>query len=171
MGRNTSGGHRDFYFYPGNIEIEALLKAAMANWPDYVFQTGARSDPEWSTYWRFLYPSPEDLERIGNRDVVDRLLKNGDDIEQPRKIDHFAVFKTILDRDRFLQYLSAAGFAVAELGETAKADFSVEFNRIDRPDRIDDVTIALFRAAKDNNGEYGGWGCGEYDGWGSVAVK
>lgn len=159
VGRNTSSGNRDFYFYTQNESIENFLEKAMKNWPSYEYQTGCRPDNEWSTYWRFLYPSPEDFQRIGNRDVVDRLLEQGDRIDEPRTIDHFAVFGSREARNIFVKHLAARGYAIIGEADATNGEFQVIFDRIDRPDQIDDVTMDLFRAARDSGGEYDGWGC------------
>jgi uncharacterized protein (TIGR01619 family) len=159
VGRNTSSGNRDFYFYSRDSSIENILREAMAKWPAYAFQTGVRPDREWSTYWGFLHPSPEDSQRIGNRDVVDQLLKNGDQVEVARIINHLAIFKTQNDRDGFVEYLLTEGYTVSQLIVTADGALSVEFDRLGQPSQMDDVTIALYRIAKMHNGHYDGWGC------------
>ncbi|WP_261935496.1 DUF695 domain-containing protein [Sphingomonas bisphenolicum] len=159
VGRNTSSGNRDFYFYTQNHSIEDFLTKAMKKWPLYEYQTGHRPDEQWSTYWRFLYPSPEDFQRIGNRDVVDRLLEQGDRIEEPRTIDHFAVFGSQEDRNIFAEHLVAKGYAIVRKTDAASGEFQITFDMTDRPDQIDEVTIDLFRAARDIGGEYDGWGC------------
>lgn len=158
VGRNTSSGNRDFYFYTRSPSVEDDLRAAMSRWPDYEFDTGTRPDPDWSTYREFLYPSEEDFQRIGNREVVDRLLEHGDRIDAPRRIDHFAYFEARNDRDAFARYLAGRGYNVSNV-EQADGRHQVAFDRIDRPADIDDVTIELFRAARQHHGDYDGWGC------------
>lgn len=159
VGRNTSNGNRDFYFYTNDSDIETYLNRKMGKWPSFQFQTGVRVDSEWSTYWGFLHPSPEDLQKIGNRDVIDRLLENGDHIDRPRKIDHFAVFRTPTDRDQFARYILAQGYSVSQAGDANDKEYGIGFDRTDRPDQIDDITIDLYRNAKASNGDYDGWGC------------
>lgn len=159
VGRNTSSGNRDFYFYVRDSSVESAMQQAMANWPGYEFEIGTREDAEWSVYWRFLYPSEEDFQRISNRSVVDQLLKHGDHIEEPRKIDHLARFKTLHDRDGFLLYLRANGYDISQTNDASEAQLDVTFDRIGRPSQIDEVTIDLYRAALKHNGEYDGWGC------------
>jgi hypothetical protein len=159
VGRNTSGGNRDFYFYTCDSSIEAVLRKGMTNWPEYELQIGTRPDAEWSVYWSFLYPSGEDFQRIKNREVIDQLLKHGDLIEEPRKIDHLAIFKTQDGRDGFVQYLRANGFDILPTEGVSDEKFEVAFDRTDQPAQIDEVTIPLYRAALQQNGEYDGWGC------------
>lgn len=159
VGRNTSSGNRDFYFYTRDHSIEDTLREIMANWPDYAFQMGERVDEDWSTYWQFLYPSPADFQRMGNRDVVNQLLDHDDQIDIPRKIDHFAVFVTPDGRDAFARHLTLEGYAISETTDAGDDTFKIAFDKVDRPDQIDDVTIDLLNNARQNGGEYDGWGC------------
>src|SRR5688572_17352815 len=57
VGRNTTDGRRDYYFYAvDGTQAESSLSAAMVPFSEYEFETGSRSDPEWSVYFDFLYP-------------------------------------------------------------------------------------------------------------------
>ncbi|GLQ97419.1 DUF695 domain-containing protein [Dyella mobilis] len=159
VGRNTCGGHRDFYFYTDDSTIEAVLRNAMAKWPDYEFETGTRADADWSVYWNFLYPSAEDFQRISNRNLIDKLREHGDQIEAPRKIDHFAIFKTQSGSDGFVSYLRSNGYNISHTTGASGEQFDVAFDRVDQPSRMDEVTIELHGAALGHNGEYDGWGC------------
>ena len=68
IGRITTGGRRIFYFYCGEVEAFALdAKAAMEGHANYSYEAGNRADPDWSTYFDFLYPKPDDYRRIRNR--------------------------------------------------------------------------------------------------------
>ena len=64
VGRNTSSRNRDFYFYTADeARFVTLALDAMARHPQYQFEIGGRTDPDWDTYLGFLYPSPDDLKR------------------------------------------------------------------------------------------------------------
>lgn len=159
VGRNTSSGNRDFYFYTSNDLIEQALQRLMARWPGYDYQTGTRPDPEWSSYWNFLYPSPESMELIRNRELVDQLISQGDQIDVARAIDHFAIFAYESDRDEFVKFATDKGFSIASVENDKDKQFCVEFSKVGQPSEIDDVVIEIFRAVSSFNGEYDGWGC------------
>ncbi len=93
VGRNTSDGCRDFYFYTSDAKHwEAAVKEAMSFSAAYRLDSGVRDDPDWEAYFQFLYPSPADWQAIQNRRVVENLEKHGDKLEQEREIDHWAYF-------------------------------------------------------------------------------
>jgi hypothetical protein len=39
----------------------------MERHPTYRYEIGTRTDADWSLYFKFLYPSPDDYQRIQNR--------------------------------------------------------------------------------------------------------
>lgn len=68
VGRVTTRGRRIFYFYTAEPEaIEAAASSVMERHPAYQYQVGSRPDPDWSTYFDFLYPRPADHERMMKR--------------------------------------------------------------------------------------------------------
>lgn len=162
VGRNTSGGCRDFYFYTADPNgWSTQVGDAMADFAEYRHESGSRLDREWNSYFGFLYPSPADLERIQNRRVCESLQKNGDALAEPREIDHWAYFPDEAARASFLDYIDTQGFDVRDLiqSESAEMPFGVQFYRVDVPslDSIDAVTLPLFEAATERGGDYDGW--------------
>ncbi|OWQ45505.1 hypothetical protein CDL60_19925 [Roseateles noduli] len=164
VGRNTSDGCRDFYFYVSAPDTwGARTESAMKSFGDYEFQTGTREDPEWSSYTGFLLPGPWDRERIQNRRVCEQLEENGDALTVPREIDHWAYFSDAASAAAFIDEIRPLGFQLKEaprLDEERDA-ISVNVSRVDVPSMqaIDEVTHPLFEAAQRHGGEYDGWGC------------
>lgn len=157
-GRNTSGGNRDFYFYTNNAAtFAASVRVVMSGHSDYNFEIGERLDPEWSVYFNFLYPSPDDLQRILNRRVVDNLAAHGDDLSEVRPIEHFAYFPNSSAAAKLRNYLREEGFSIGE-PPIDGGTVAVSFKRIDRPEDIDDVVIPVARRVQELGGEYDGWG-------------
>jgi hypothetical protein len=136
-----------------------LVALAMKNFPDYRFTIEIKDDPVWEIYRSFLYPPPEELERIGNRRVCDRLRENGDDLTMARAIDHYAYFSNIIAMSEFVQYLRNEGFNILSESLSSDGKLRVEFSRSDVPQQIDDVTFTLFREVSALSGQYDGWGC------------
>jgi hypothetical protein len=162
VGRNTSGGCRDFYFYTRTAnDWNYRVETAITNFAEYGFETGSRPDPDWTTYLTFLYPSGEAMQRIQNRRVCDNLQKKGDSLTKVREIDHWFYFPSTRSRAAFISRVSKDGFAVREFHEhpESKQRFGVQFYRVDLPsfDQIDAITLPLYQAAKDAGGDYDGW--------------
>jgi uncharacterized protein (TIGR01619 family) len=161
VGRNTSRSNRDFYFYTAEAALfEAAATDAMSAFPAYSFETGGRADPEWRAYFEFLFPSPRSRQQMANRDVIRNLESHGDLLDESRQIDHLAIFGRAADCDAFARLVSGQGFVTADPCRRANdGRFHLEFSRLDRPRDIDDVSIPLFEAALNHDGDYDGWGC------------
>jgi Regulator of ribonuclease activity B/Family of unknown function (DUF695) len=165
VGRNTSAGRRDFSYYTSRDSgWEGRVAAVMQSFPAYDVDCGARSDPEWETYFRFLHPSPVDHHRIMNRRVCFNLEKHGDALSKEREIDHWVYFPNAGARSAFVARAVELGFRWREDGNPQKAgdDFGVHLTRVDVPSyqAIDIVTMRLFDLAEEFGGRYDGWGCG-----------
>ena len=68
VGRLTTRGSRIFYLYATDAELLARnASEAMQRHPAYRHEISGRADPNWSTYFDLLYPSPETYQRMQNR--------------------------------------------------------------------------------------------------------
>jgi hypothetical protein len=68
VGRLTTRGSRVFYFYSADADLLTRnASTAMQGHPAYQHQIGSQVDADWSTYFDFLYPSPETYQRIQSR--------------------------------------------------------------------------------------------------------
>lgn len=162
VGRNTSDGYRDFYFYLGAAEHWPQRVAdVMHGFPEYEFESGTRNDPEWTTYFDFLHPSDEDRERIQNRRTCDVLEKQRDHLDCERPIDHWAYFPDRRSRDAFTAEAKTLGYRIEQLiePEGGAHSYGVRLSSVGRPSlhEIDDLTLPLFRAARAHGGKYDGW--------------
>lgn len=169
VGRITSDGRREFYFYTSDPqEFLNVVKSAMAVAPDYKFEVDEADDPTWQHYSGVLYPSPEDFQQIQNQHVISRLYEQGDSLTEPRPVDHFANFKSEADRDAFAVAAEGMGFEIVSRPvreDEPEFPYSIGLLRVDAVDgeTIDRITFELFDLANEHNGEY--------DGWGSKVVK
>ncbi|MGJ7901809.1 DUF695 domain-containing protein [Lysobacter sp. 1R34A] len=164
IGRCTYAGVREFHFRLDDAgDWERRTTDAMRPFQDYAYTTAVRSDPEWDSYFRFLYPSDEERERMTNRRVCDSLEEHGDPLTQARPIDHWVYFEDIDARSAFVARTADMGVTVAELLEPDedRQAYGVRLvgDGIPARDRIDDITLPLYRAARDHGGNYDGWEC------------
>lgn len=166
VGRNTCGGTRDFFFYTRDPELfDRTATETMKSFPAYVYELGGRADPDWNVYFDFLYPSPKQMQVMGNRDVCENLKRHGDTLQKPRRIDHWAYFQDEASMNRYAMKVTAKGYDITERGQEEDSDppFKLMFGRDDTPAAIDEVVIPLFELAQ----EFGG----RYDGWETLVIK
>jgi len=165
VGRMTTCGRREFYFYAKSAEgFEDTIAEAMEKYEEYEFETGSQEDEEWSQYFNVLYPSPEDEQQIFNRQVIDRLNEAGDSLTTPRAVTHHASFKTEEDRAAFLKALPAGTYKIKDesVNDEEESDwpYTVSLERVSPVDweTVDEITFELFDLALEHDGEYDGWG-------------
>jgi uncharacterized protein (TIGR01619 family) len=162
VGRNTSDGNRDFYFYTADSDILIEnLSTMMKSFEGYEFDVGKREDKAWDVYKDFLYPEWKAKQGIMNRRVCEALRNNGDNNALPRKIDHWAYFNSKQKLANYVDYLKDHDFIILKQGKE-KPLFGkrfVNFEKIGIPQEIDNLVIELCEKATDLGGEYDGWGC------------
>lgn len=165
VGRVTTCGRREFYFYAKSDEgFEDTIAEAMEPFEGYEYETGVQEDDEWRQYREVLLPGPEDSQQIFNRHVIENLIESGDSLTTPRPVDHYASFPTKADRAAFIKAVTDAGYEVVSEKYNKEPDcetpFSVGLQRVSAVefDIIDEMTFELFDLAMENNGDYEGWG-------------
>lgn len=162
VGRLTSGGFRDFFFYLDEDDgWEQRVKIALRVFAAYEVDVYFRPDADWSVFRDFLYPDDEQRQSIENGKMGARMEELGDRLEQAREIDHWINFSSETAMREFETATEALGFR--RRGTTHHSEdelpFSLQIYRVDVPSyaEIDAVTLPLFRLAKEHGGDYDGW--------------
>lgn len=156
-GRSTSEDQETFYFYSTSKAAVSVLKDTMAKWPSFPYITGTHLDPQWKTYKDFLYPTPEEMFLVTNRHQVEDMRKRGDRAESVRDIEHFVAFEDQNNLNAFSLYLNNEGFQILQAENKNPKNLSVHFKKPGAISEIDAITVRLFKAAKQLNGQYIGW--------------
>lgn len=163
VGRLTSNGNRDFYFYVGDTtSYEKVLAEFSRTYPDYQMEYGLKTDENWSGYFNFLYPSPQQFQSIQNRRVIDQLEKNGDKLTKMRDVNHWIYFNTKRDRDLFLKRIMYDGFTIVTRDydkASGGLPYKLHIKRIDKVDwnSVDSYVLYLWELANKFKGVYDGW--------------
>jgi regulator of RNase E activity RraB len=161
-GRITTQGRREFYYYGETGEgFEEAVSAALAGFKGYRYDLGQQRDEAWDQYLTVLYPSPEDLQRILNRDLLDVLVGKGDILTVPREVRHWIYFSSDAARALCLQEAAKAGFKISSPELPAKGDlpFGASVSRTQSVEQnvIDTTVIELLQLTQRFDGEYDGW--------------
>jgi len=160
-GRITTDGRREFYFYgEENDGFSSAVHQALSAFEGYRFDLGSQYEADWNQYLNVLYPNPEELQRIGNRDVLDVMKREGDSPVIPREVMHWIYFKASDCRSSFRSEVEALGYRIDSENEVQTATpYSIAVSRTQsiEQDRIDETVLELFRLAERFSGEYDGW--------------
>lgn len=160
VGRCTTAGQRDFFFYMDNAKgVEEKVEAVMAGFDEYPWDMGLVEEPGWDTYLEFLFPDDQGMDTIRNNRVRRNLLAEGDNLAAPREIDHWLQFVSRNDLDAFLLEADREGFRATVRDKERDKPYELLLQREDTPEDIDDVTWPLRELAGAHGGVYDGWGC------------
>lgn len=68
VGRITTKGRREFYFYiPADADFKKIIDQVLRKHSEYLFQLGDKIDPSWDHYFTVLYPGENGLNQIKKR--------------------------------------------------------------------------------------------------------
>lgn len=68
VGRITTTGRREFYFYVSNeFDLEKATDGVLTAHPEYRFQLGEKPDPSWAHYSSVLFPATNGMAQIESR--------------------------------------------------------------------------------------------------------
>jgi len=163
VGRLTSAGDRDLYFYFGDTTLyDKTISEVMVAYPKYQFDFGSKEDKEWGGYFDFLYPLPQQFQSIQNRRVIEQLEKGGDKLTKEREVFHWIYFKSDSDREKFLEKIKNDNFLIVDKGSDkswGEFSYSLQIKRVDKVDQdnVDEYVIYLWKIANEIGGEYDGW--------------
>lgn len=159
VGRATSGGVRVYFFYcPRGTQPESTIRDCVRAFRDYRENVALEDDPDWRHYSEFLYPDPINLQCIRNRRVLQILTDNGDQLTQPRRVDHWLYFADRAAAERFRSYAAQLSFEVEALSPS-DAEWKLHIYRTNLVDQdsIDELTTQLCELADEFEGRYDGW--------------
>lgn len=159
----TAPARREFFVYcPAGAELsERLLARACNKFAPFGLAFAHGADPQWAKFDKHLRPTPQQLRRGRDAQVVSELLERGDTLTPARPVRHVVEFP---DRDaghRFAGALQALGFRLAQESRMEEMEAGVRLT-VERPDPVDldsisAVTWTLSQLAEQNGGRYQAW--------------
>jgi hypothetical protein len=172
VGHVIHDGETTMYFY-----VPAEHRARLDQLPeitgpagDYQPSWGVEDDPTWECYGDYLAPDEYSRQAIWNRRLQKVFGENGDQVDTPREIDHFAYFGSREQAEQAAVALRAAGFETDDVDppDPSTGDdepWGLQFHRTDavgghRPDEFCQEILDIILPLD-----------GDYDGWGAPHVK
>jgi len=160
VGRITSNGLRDFYFYTKDNKIEIVFQDILKKYEKFKAKITFEVDVNWNTYYKLLYPTDEEFQKIGNRSVLDNLEEGGDKLTLEREVFHWIYFKTEKDQENFIEEVGKLNFSVVAKNKIKdEYPYQLQIKRLDKVDEesVNEYVIQLWKLAPKYNGNYDGW--------------
>lgn len=162
-GRTTTQGrkHLIFFLYDA-LQSSEIIDLVKEEYPDYTIESRLEPDPEWDIYFDLLFPNMEETNSLLNQRMVNRLMRQGDDLTQARLVDHWIYFKTVEGREAFAKTARTHGFEtllVAARPEEHEYPYLVRTRKRHLIDlkNINAITSTLRGWARAHGGDYDGW--------------
>ena len=114
-----------------------------------------------------LHQNEEMTDSLKNQMKIDKLVQEGDDLSQPRQVDHWIYFKTAKDRDEFISSIKNDNFHIENSDLISANDLPFQLH-LSREDHVDLVSINKVTLQLRNDAKIFG---GEYDGWETLVIK
>ena len=161
-GRITTQGRREFYYYGPNPDaFQSTVAKSMGSFDAYEFDQGTQHDPQWNQYLNVLYPSPDDLQRILNQEVLNVMEKEGDQPEAQREVLHWSYFPTESNRSDFKNAVQVRGYIIDSESHHPDGDnpYGICYGKIQQSTAkaIDESVLDLAKLSERFQGEYDGW--------------
>lgn len=160
VGRITSNGLRDFYFYTKDKKIEFVFQDILKKYEKFKTKITFEVDENWNKYYKLLYPTDEEFQKIGNRSVIDNLEEGGDKLTLEREVFHWIYFKTEKDQENFIKEVEKLNFSVVSKNKIKdEFPYQLQIKRVDKVDEesVNEYVIQLWKLAPKHNGNYDGW--------------
>lgn len=161
-GRLTSNNFRNLYFFFGDSTLyDKAISDVMIAFPNYQYDYGIKEDPEWSGYFDFLYPLPNQMQSILNRRVIDNLESHGDGLTKERPVFHWMYFKSDSDRNKLLESIEIDNFEIVNKShdDSYEYPYGLQISRVDKVDlkSVDEYVLKLWKLTNEVGGDYDGW--------------
>jgi regulator of RNase E activity RraB len=158
-GSRIVDGWSEFYFYASSSkELSSIVSAILAP-ANYVYESNVVKDTKWSFYELQLCPTELESHHLQSAQIIFLLEEEGDDISVAREVEHYAVFDTSTQKNRFVNSALELGFSFKDDIATDEYEHGVALVKIHMPseEEVKKNVETLFALIKKERGFYEGW--------------
>lgn len=158
-----TGNMRQYYFYVPDKERYEILKVIADKEKKLICKVAGKSEPEWTTYFKLLYPDEAKYQTVRNGEIIAKYRENGDNPDAGRRINLHVYFRTEQQRLMYEEAARNAGFAIGAPDERSELElpYGATLHRISTMNKadIDAITVKAIRLAQEYNGRLAYWDC------------
>lgn len=159
VGNRVVDGWSEFYFYaPDSKELNAIVAKVLTP-TNYVYESNVVRDTKWSFYELQLSPTELESHHIQSAQILFLLEEEGDDNTIAREVEHYAVFDTSTQKERFIKSAIDIGFTFKDDIANDEYEHGVALVKIHMPteEELKKVVEELYALIKKEHGFYEGW--------------
>lgn len=159
VGSRIVDGWSEFYFYSEDSKDLSAVVARVLSSSGYVYESNIVRDTKWDFYEVQLLPNELEHHHIQSAKIIFLLEEEGDVLNEPREVEHYATFETATQKDRFTDSVIELGFIFKDYIETDHSEHGVAIIKIHMPteEELKKVVEELYTEIKKEHGYYEGW--------------
>ncbi len=159
IGMRVVDGWSEFYFYSKESKGIEQKVAAVFSGSGYVYETSISKDNKWDFYYKNLFPSDLEMYLIYSKKIVLQMMAEGDNLVEPREVEHYVSFDTASQKERFLEGIGSIGFVYKDDIDNKELEHAVAIAKehsLDQ-DSLKENISALLELVKKDHGRYELW--------------
>lgn len=158
-GMRVVDGWSELYFYaPDSKDLNHIAKKQLSD-TGYVYESNVVRDSKWDFYHKYLLPTELEHHHIQSAKIIFLLSEEGDSLLDVREVEHYVVFDTPSQKQRFLEKVLEKGYSLKddlssddyEHGVAIVKEHNVTF------DEVKGVVEELYGFVKKEKAYYEGW--------------
>lgn len=159
VGRRIVDGWIELYFYSLNSKNLQKSIIKYLNESSLQFESGVVRDTKWDFYTANLMPSELQYCFIESQKIVELLEEEGDNTYILREVEHYAMFDTSTQKQRFIDSAIDRGFTFKDDISTDECEHGVAVTKVHslQKEILNGVIKELFEISKIEHGHYELW--------------
>ncbi len=162
VGAITYADSKSFYYYTMHEDsLFNMLNKVLSKYKKLKCEISIAEDPKWEFYLNTLYPDAFEKQWKIDREVIEQLKANNDNLQILREINHWIYFPEIKSREDFKRNLNSNFYRIVEEETLQESQYpyrliishtsTVEFETINK------ITTVLLKKTIEAGGNYDGW--------------
>lgn len=162
VGIKIHEGWFELYFYmPQAKGFENSVKEVLRGANYTSFDVGSARDGKWNNYSHELLPDARQYIQMQNRETIEALLAESDDLSIVRDVEHYCFFQTKTQTTRFSERMQDKGFLYKEEVEDPSSEHPYGVALVQQHEvtmsAVEAVSDLIFQELKADHGIYAGW--------------
>jgi len=159
VGQRSIDGWVELYFYALNSKNLLDKIKTHLNESKLMFENGVVRDTKWDFYTANLMPSELEYCFMESQKIVELLVEEGDDAKKEREVEHYAMFDTDSQKQRFIEEVTTLGFTFKDDLSTDECDHGVAVIKTHNLEEstLRETIMKLYDSSKKEHGFYELW--------------
>ncbi len=161
LGCRVVDGWSEFYFCARDSKKLDSIVSSILTPSGYKYESNVVRDTKWGFYETQLFPSELEIAHIQSSKIISLLEEEGDDLSVAREVEHYAVFDTPTQKEKFINTLLDLDLGYSFKDDLSSEEFehgvAVVKTHAVSEDEVKKAVGEIFGEIKKMQGYYEGW--------------